>query len=170
MEKLVSFDFLIIYQLGPLGGKPNALSRQVDYGPLKGGDALKRPNQFQFLKPYQLGNFPEHEESIATIDQLSLSAITVQPLNVDVEFACKIKVTLSKNPDISPYLTNLQDSTLPQEEDVQLYLLPYSIHDDLIFRDSLIYIPNDDKLKLQVLRSCHDSHVSSHLGQDKPLE
>ena len=42
--------------------------------------------------------------------------------------------------------------------------------DDLIFRDGLIYIPNENELKLQVLRSCHDSPISGHLGQDKTLE
>src|SRR5438552_12101994 len=42
--------------------------------------------------------------------------------------------------------------------------------EDLVLKHGLIYIPNDDELKLQVLRSCHDSPTSGHLGQDKTLE
>lgn len=91
---------------------------------------------------------------IAIIAQLSLSAVTVQSLDRDVEFANKIKATLPTDPNIGPYIANLQDATLPREEDVQLYLEPYSLHDDLVLRHGLVYIPNDDELKLQVLRSC----------------
>ena len=131
---------------------------------------MQKPNEFQFLKPHQLTNFLEHEEHIATIKQLSLSAITVQSLNLDIEFASKIKAALPTDPNIGPYLTNLQDPTLPREDDVRLYLEPYSMCDNLILRYGLIYIPDENELKLQVLRSCHDSPVSGHLGQDKTFE
>jgi len=94
----------------------------------------------------------------------------VQSLDPDVEFADKIKATLPTDPNIGPYLTNLQDPTFPHDKEVQLYLEPYSMSDDLVLRHGLIYIPNDDELKLQVLRSCHDSLISGHLGQDKTLK
>ena len=38
---------------------------------------------------------------------------------------------------------------------------------DLVLKYGLIYIPDDDKLKLQVLHSWHDSPIVGHLGQDK---
>jgi len=125
---------------------------------------LWKPNELQFLKPHQLTNFPEHEERIATINQLSLSEITVQSLDLDVEFASKINAALPTDPNIGPYLANLQDPTLPREDDFRLYLEPYSMCDNLILRYGLIYIPDENELKLQVLRSCHDSPVSGHLG------
>ena len=131
---------------------------------------LRKPNEFQFLKPHQLVNFPENEERIATINQLSLSTTVIQSLDPDVGFADKIKAALPMDSNIGPYLANLHDPTLPRDEDVQLYLEPYSMSEDLVLRHGLIYIPNDDELKLQVLRSCHDSPTSGHLGQDKTLE
>ena len=169
-EKLAAFDFIIIYRPGPLGGKPDALSRRPDYRTASGRDTPEKPNEFKFLKPDQLLNFPEHTERIATIAQLALSAVTVQQLDADDEFAHKIKTALPRDPNIGPYITNLQDPTLPREDDVQLYLEPYSMRDGLVLRNGLVYIPNDDELKLQVLHSCHDSPVSGHLGQDKTLE
>ena len=93
------------------------------------------------LKPHQLINFPENEERIATINQLSLSTTAVQSLDPDIEFADKIKAALTTDPNIGPYLTNLQDPTLPCDEEVQLYLEPYSMSDDLVLRHGLIYIP-----------------------------
>src|SRR5205814_5205459 len=93
-----SFDFTIIYRPGSLGGKPDALSRRPDYRPMNGEDTLRKPNEFEFLKPHQLLNFPENEERIATINQLSLSITAIQALEPDVEFADKIKATLITAP------------------------------------------------------------------------
>src|SRR5437667_11233481 len=149
-EKLASFNFTITYRPGSLGGKPDALSRRPDYRPTNGGGTLRKPNQFQFLKPHQLINFPENEERIATINQLSLSTTVIKSLNPDVGFADKIKAALPMDPNIGPYLANLHDPTLPRDEDVQLYLEPYSMSEDLVLRHGLIYIPNHDDLKLQV--------------------
>ena len=70
---------------------------------------------------------------------------------------------LPTDPNIRLYLTNLQHPTLPRNEDVELYLEPYSMCDDLILRDGLIYIPNENELKLHVLCSCHDSPISGYL-------
>ena len=125
---------------------------------------MGKSNEFKFIKSHQLINFSKHSECIAIITQLSLSIVTIQSLNLDIEFANKIKVTLSTDSNIDPYIINLQDPTLPREEDVQLYLESYTIHDDLILRYGLVYISNDDNLKLQMLHSYHDSPVSGHLG------
>src|SRR5205814_6207897 len=130
------------YRPGSLGGKLDALSRRPDYRPTNGGDTLRQPNEFQVLKPHQLVNFPENEECIATINQLSLSTTVVQSLDPDVRFADKIKAALPTDPNIGPYLANLHDPTLPRD---QLYLEPYSMSEDLVLRHGLIYIPNDDE-------------------------
>ncbi len=96
--------------------------------------------------------------------------LTIQSLDLDIEFINKIKVILSTDLNIDLYIINLQDPTLSREEDVQFYLKSYTIHDDLILRYELVYISNDDDLKLQVLHSYHDSPVSNHLGRDKILK
>src|SRR5438552_9837917 len=41
-----------------------------------------------------------------------------------LKFASKIKAALPTDPNIGPYLTNLQDPMLPREDDVRLYLEP----------------------------------------------
>ena len=106
-EKLAAFDFIIIYRSGSLREKPDTLSRRSDYRPLKGGDATGKPNEFKFLKPHQLINFPEHAERLAIIAHLSLSTVIVQSFDLDVEFANKIKAALPMDPNIGPYIANL---------------------------------------------------------------
>jgi len=167
---LISFDFVIIYRLDILEEKFDALSRRLNYQFSIINNVSEKFNEFKFLKPHQFINFLENTKRIAIITQLSLSTIIIQSLDLDIEFINKIKVVLSMNLNIDLYITNLQDSTLSREENVQLYLKSYIICEDLIVREGLIYISNDDELKFQVLHSCHDSPVSSHLEQDKTLE
>src|SRR5437762_13370199 len=99
---------------------------------MNGGDTPRKPNEFQFLKPHQLVNFPENEEHIATINQLLLSTTVVQSLDPDIWFANKIKAALPTDPNIGPYLANLYDPILSRDEDVQLYLEPYSMCVELV--------------------------------------
>ena len=48
--------------------------------------------------------------------------------------------------------------------------MTFSLHkNDLVIRDGLIYIP-DNEIKLRILKMCHDSRTSGHLGQAKTLE
>ena len=173
-EKLASFDFVIHYRPGTLGGKPDALSRRPDYRPLRGGGTTmpksKNPNEFQFLKPQQLQDFPTDKERTAIIAQLSISATIVQPLDQDESFLNEIKSSLKNDQAISPYLSQLEDPTLPRDEATKTFLIPFTIKEELVFKDGLIYIPNHDNLKLQVLKTCHDSPLSGHLGQDKTFE
>jgi hypothetical protein len=73
--------------------------------------------------------------------------------------------------NISPYLELLKDIILPRDKNVKAYLESFSIHDSgLILHNELIYIPEDLKIKLQILQSRHDSRISGHLGHEKILE
>jgi Integrase zinc binding domain len=42
--------------------------------------------------------------------------------------------------------------------------------DGLVLCDRLIYVPNECDIKLEILKSCHDSKVAGHFGQAKTLE
>jgi hypothetical protein len=41
---------------------------------------------------------------------------------------------------------------------------------DLVLQNGLVYIPKNDDIKLQILKSCHDSVLAGYLGQAKSLE
>ena len=68
-----------------------------------------------------------------------------------------IKDALPEDRNIDPYIEFLKDPTLPCDEDVQAYLESFSLHENgLILHNGLIYIPEDPKIKLQIVQSRHD--------------
>ena len=36
--------------------------------------------------------------------------------------------------------------------------------------DGLVYVPEDDPVRLRIIQQCHDSPLAGHLGQAKTLE
>ena len=64
----------------------------------------------------------------------------------------------------------LRNPDLPCEDDVQQFLEPFSMREDLVLYNGLIYIPENNDIKLQILQQCHDSPTAGHLGQAKTLE
>ena len=67
------------------------------------------------------------------------------------------------NLNIDLYIINLQDFIFSHEKNIQLYLEFYIIYNDLILRNELIYISNDDDFKFQMLHFYHDFSISNHL-------
>jgi hypothetical protein len=165
-EKLSRFDFTITFRPGIRQGKPDALSRRPDHRSSKGGDTLGKKHEFAFLKPHQVKDFENNNE----VYTCSASAMEVIPLGIDEDLAKAIQEALPTDPNIGEYLENLRNPDLPREDDVQEFLRPFSIRDDLVLREGLVYIPENDNLKLQILHQYHDSPTAGHLGQAKTLE
>ena len=94
----------------------------------------------------------------------------VIPLDVDEDLAKAIQEALPRDRNISEYLENLRNPELPREDDVREFLEPFSMREDLVLFNGLIYIPENDDIKLQILQQCHDSPTAGHLGQAKTLE
>src|SRR6202048_3242180 len=101
-EKLSHFNFAITYRPGPLGTQPDALSHRPDHRPQKGGETNKNPNEFQFLKPYQIKNFPL-EKSSQILASLMTATVTAEP-EIPSDILNDIKYELSNDEQISSYL------------------------------------------------------------------
>jgi len=166
-EKLSHFDFSITYRPGSQASMPDALSRRPDHRPQKGGGASKNPNEFQFLKPYQLKDFPL-DETPRMIN--ALSAIATPEPEVSPDILDDIRRSLLDD-EIGQYLPYLKDPTMDRPEDLREYLESYSMSNDgLVLRRGLIYIPANDQIKLQLLQAHHDSLLAGHQGQEKTYE
>jgi hypothetical protein len=164
-EKLSRFDFTITFRPGVRQGKPDALSRRPDHRS-KGGITLGKKHEFAFLKPHQVHDLSNNTEVYTG----SLSAMQVIPLGIDDDLSKAIQEALPADRNIGEYLENLRNPDLPREEDVQEFLEPFSMQDNLVLYEGLVYIPDNDDLKLRVLQQYHDSPVAGHLGQAKTLE
>jgi hypothetical protein len=94
----------------------------------------------------------------------------VAPLGIDDDLAKAIRSALPHDRNIGEYLEQLKNPQLPCTDDVQEYLDPFSIQEDLVLRDGLVYVPEDDAIRLRIIQQCHDSPMAGHLGQAKTLE
>jgi hypothetical protein len=165
-EKLSRFDFTIIFRPGKHQGKPDALSRRPDYWPPKGGNGDKN-NEFLFLKPNQV------DLSLCptlTRTPIAVSATAGETITTDDELAEAIKTALPNDPNIGSYLENLRNPELPRQEDIQTFLEPFTFRDGLVLRNGLVYVPEENDVKLRILRSCHDAPSAGHPGEAKTLE
>ena len=160
-EKLSRFDFVIQFRPGVEAGKPDALSRRPDYWPPKGGGDPVTRNEFTFLKPQQVEGFQAN---------YMVCAAVAQTVNIDEDLSTAISTALPTDPDIGPYLDQLRDPGLPRDEKTQDYLQPFTLLNDTVLFKGLVYVPKSDELKLQILRTHHDSTPAGHLGQEKTLE
>jgi Reverse transcriptase (RNA-dependent DNA polymerase)/RNase H-like domain found in reverse transcriptase/Integrase zinc binding domain/Chromo (CHRromatin Organisation MOdifier) domain/Integrase core domain len=165
-EKLSRFDFVIVFRPGKQGGKPDALSRRPDY---MSQEEDRDVRTMAFLKPEQVDTSLLRPET--ALQRVKLNRIVTEVMDIDEGLAESIRQALPADKQIGTYLNHLADDNLPRDDDVAEYLKPFSLHKDgLVLRDGLIYVPDEGKIKLQILKSCHDSKVSGHLGQAKTLE
>jgi hypothetical protein len=167
-EKLSRFNFVIEFRPGREAGKPDALSRRPDYWPPKGGVESTKRNEFTFLKPHQVQGFDKDQD--CEVVYYSLCTAVTENLDIDEDLRQRIVESLPDDKEIGPYLEQLKDPMLPREDDVKEFLEPYSILEDLVLRNSLVYIPDSDEVKLQIIKAHHDTSTAGHLGQDKTLE
>ena len=46
----------------------------------------------------------------------------------------------------------------------------WQIIDELIYYKNRFYIPNNEELKTQIAKGCHDSQSAGHFGKEKTIE
>jgi len=156
-EKLSRHDFVIVLRPGKQGGKPDALSRRLDY--TLGDDCSACT--LTFLKPHQvdmsmLGSEPQ-------LPTFSLNLVAAEAIGTDDELAESIHARLEKDEFISVYLPYLQDPTLERREEIVEFLEKYVLTPDgLVLKDGLV--------RVKILQRCHDARTVGHLGQKDTLE
>ena len=120
-----------------------------------------------FLKSKQIDIFSLN----FTIQCLQFNNTIIKILNIDDELIRHIHQTLLINLQIYSYLKHLIDNIKLRKDDIIEYFKFFSLHkNDLILHDELIYISDDDDIKLKILKSYHDSKTTEHLNQMKILE
>jgi len=167
-EKLSKFDFVIVFRPGRDGGKPDALSRRPDYAE----QARSEDRTMTFLRPNQVDTSAIAGELKAPLEQAEVAARNVKTgVGDDAGLENKIRDALQEDPDVQEYLRYLREPTLLRNEELRDALEPFTLEEDgLLLHDGLVYVPANDTIKLEILRSCHDSRAAGHLGQEKTLE
>jgi len=167
-EKLSKFDFIIVFRPGKDGGKPDTPSRRPDYAEQARGE----DQTMTFLRPNQVDTLAIVEELKAPPEQTEVAARSAKTgVRDDAGVEKEIRDALQEDPDVQEYLRYLREPMLLRNEELQNALEPFTLEEDgLLLHDGLVYVPANDAIKLEILRSCHDSRAARHLGQEKTLE
>ena len=154
-EQLSLYNFIIFYRPGTKNGKADALSRKGELRPQKGGSedqptkALLRPDQIATITEAQPAAPPQFLLSAARLASLRVP-------NFKQSFLDHIRRAISQDPIYQNQLEN------PDNE--------FQIQNGLLYREGLLYIPHDQQLRAQILRSEHDEPTAGHWGIDKTEE
>lgn len=163
-EKLSKFDFIIVFRPGKEGGKPDALSRRPDYAE----QALLQDRKMTFLHADQVDTTAIKGD----IEKVQSAVRSIQlETGVNEQLRQSILDALPNDPKVGKLLRYLRDPMVMRDDETVRLLRPLAIDEDgLLLREGLVYIPNNDGIKLQVLQNCHDSKVAGHFGQEKTIE
>jgi RNase H-like domain found in reverse transcriptase/Reverse transcriptase (RNA-dependent DNA polymerase)/Integrase zinc binding domain/Integrase core domain/Chromo (CHRromatin Organisation MOdifier) domain len=144
-EFMSNFNFEIKYRPGRLGTKPDALTRRSDVYP-KGED-----------RAYAQAN-PHNFHAIFRTEQIR--AAHVMDLG---KLHARIREALKNDDFAKSQMQRLQNSHAEPNE-------PFEISDDgLLLRNKLIYVPDHDNLRLEILRMYHDHKLHGHPGIRKTV-
>ena len=146
---LAAHHLEIVVRPGSAQGKSDALSRRPDFA---------------------VGSKASDATPTSLINPARLTVLSATTFVLPNALKRKITSALSLDSSVSEQLQYLSDIDLPQPPDVQTSLAGYSLVDDLLHFNDKIYIPDNDNLKLEILRENHDSIVGGHWGQAKTLE
>ena len=150
-ELLANYNFRIIYRPGRAMGKPDAMTRRHDFS--EGSKASDAPPR-TLLKP----------------NQLQLSAIQKVAADDESQLISSIRTAQLQDPKLQRLRPFLRDPEMPRDNDIQRKLSGFSFRDDLVVFNGLVYVPDDDMIKSEILRQCHDSPTAGHFGQAKTFE
>jgi hypothetical protein len=150
-EQLANYDFKKTYRPGKLTGKPDILSRESGDSPWE-GEMKHRQNRGQILLPEEVFRTNGTQLIILTPDN-SLIVEIWEKTKLDKE----IQEVVNK---LRRGVT--RDSKIPLglcEED-----------NGLLLYEGLIWVPNNDELRLRILHEHHDAQAAGYPGRAKTLE
>ena len=140
-ERLADFKCTITYRPGTANGQADALSRRDDVYPLEGGSSSAANNPHNHRQFFQ-----PHHLRLATISY-----------DADGLFN-DLRTGQLNDPEIVTLRSQAGNSS------------PYSVKNDLLHYEDRIVVPNDDTLKVEILRSRHDHRLAGHPGRTKTLQ
>jgi hypothetical protein len=153
-EYLSQFNLVIRFRPGKLGTKPDALTRRWDVYPKEGGSDYASVNPHNFRPVFT------NQQLSASLRATSLYSASLRGANIiDVErLHNDIRTAYASDPVATSHLPSPSDTNWSLSEDGFLLL------------NDRIYVPDQNDLRLRVLRNKHDHPLAGHLGRNKTLE
>jgi Retroviral aspartyl protease./Reverse transcriptase (RNA-dependent DNA polymerase). len=165
-EYLSRFDFQLTYRPGTQGGKPDALTRRSSDMPQLEDDERLRYQEQTILKSHNISPGMQplalkqntlrkvRDDTPLPLEDLIAAAYVKDPL------PAKIKEAMSEDGGRVP--TELARLKIPVNEMIE--------KEGRLFWRNRMFVPDDEELRLRLLRSCHDKAAAGHPGRAKTYE
>ncbi|KAF8756853.1 hypothetical protein RHS01_03813 [Rhizoctonia solani] len=138
---LSDFNFEIHYRPGKQSGKPDALSRRLDY--------VDSPQEPEVMLP---------SEVFANTSEMVLEIVT------------EIRDKLRDDPSLEPIIQFLTEDADNAPPSIWKAYQDYDWEEDLLWYRGKLVVPDSEPLKEQLLKEFHDSPLAGHPGQQRTLE
>ena len=141
---LSRFDFTLKHVAGSKMGKANGLSRRADW---------------------KVGMDKDDENQIFIKDQWIHNMYEVVVEGLEVEIVEKIRKARSKDEDIVRVVEEMKKAGVKELRGNE-----WKIEGDLVLKEGKIYVPKDEKLRVEVIRLHHDILAAGHGERWKMVE
>jgi hypothetical protein len=105
--------------------------------------------------------------TLETLKAFQLSTTQTVELQIDTELRNEIREKSNEDETIRGIREKLKNGVT---SDGKIALGLYEVKDGLLKYDGLIWIPDDDELRIRILRDHYDSQVAGHPGRARMLE
>ena len=178
-QELAGIDFKIYFRPGAQNGKADALSRRSEYRPEKGGGEDQPITTI--LQPKNLsGRITEGGRYVTSAVQLASLPTT----RYNEEFVALVVEAGKKDQEYQEAweelrrdMANITEAGDKMELDGEQPIRKPGrstgiLHEEhgMLFRKSLLWVPDDFDVRKSLLESEHDTKVAGHMGQDKTIE
>jgi len=157
-ERLANYDFTIKYRPGKLAGKPDILSRESGDSPWE-GDMKHRQNQGRILLPGEAFESLQDDNEMpgATLyapGVLQANTMETISLQIDKDLLNKIRTLSAADKDIQEIRRKKASGTTG---DRKIALGLCKENSGLLMYDGLIWIPDNNTVRLRIIRDHHDA-------------
>jgi len=171
VQELAGIDFRIYYRPGTQNGKPDALSRRLEYRPEKGGVENQPITTVLGKRHLAETGFAEPDRQKRTFVCSSARLMSLPVRKWNPGFVEEVKKAATNDSVYSQIRDQTEQESAPMEagpKDRKVKKGILEIHGGLLYRKDRLWVP--ERLVDQILRSEHDTKIAGHMGQDKTIE
>jgi len=162
-KRLANYDFMIKYRPGKLAGKLDILSRESGDSRWE-GDMKHRQNHRRILLPEEAFEVPRIDNHAKVLQANTTETIS---LEIDKELLSEIRTLSTADKEIQE-IQGKKVSRITLDGKIALGLSEEN--EGILLYDGLIWIPDNNDLRLRILRDHHDAQAAGHPGRARTLE
>ena len=95
---------------------------------------------------------------------------TCEPIWTDDQILEHVRKLTKEDSTLQPILSYFQNGAHKAPIDIRQRFKLYNFHDGILWFQDMVFVPDNDELERQILRSKHDASTTRHQGRSKTLD